>query len=203
MDQRGCLLYTEFCRQISVLIGKELFVSKAGLVQQRASDLTVGAGCGGEQPCAVVCVGGRSGFTADLFGVQGTFVGQLGAFDVVNLTILVFLRLTVVPVLDRTVVTGDTAVNLGLFAALGAYKLLAYQVTVVLTYGVGGGQGVVRQLVVFCDLLGDKMAMIVDDGKILYHSVKLLRGLILEHEIIVDKTHNVTPSLNIEISRKP
>ena len=97
-----------------MLVGQELFVCKACLVQQRASDLTVGAGSGGEQPCAVVCVlrGSRLA-AAGLFCIDGTLVSQLRTCNVVNLTILVLLCLTVVPVLNGTVVTGDTAVNLG------------------------------------------------------------------------------------------
>ena len=56
------------------------------------------------------------------------------------------------------------------------------------------------ELIVICDLLGRKVAMIVDNRKILYHCIKLLRRLVLEHKVIINKTHNVTPSLNIEIS---
>ena len=57
------------------------------------------------------------------------------------------------------------------------------------------------ELIVLCDLLGRKVAMIVDNRKILYHIVKLLRRLAFEHKCIVNKGfHSVTPSLNIEIS---
>lgn len=58
----------------------------------------------------------------------------------------------------------------------------------------------VLELIVLGDLLRREVAMVIDDGKILYHGVKLLCRLIFEHKVIVNKAHSVTPSLNIEIS---
>jgi hypothetical protein len=58
----------------------------------------------------------------------------------------------------------------------------------------------ILELIVFCDLLGGKVTMIIDNGKILYHRIKLLCGLVFEHKVVVNETHSVTPSLNIEIS---
>ena len=85
-------------------------------------------------------------------GVQHALMGQVGVADVVHLAILELLRLAVVPVLHRAVVAGDAAVDLGAFAALGADRHLAGQIAVVLAHGIGGGQGVIGQLIVLGDL---------------------------------------------------
>jgi hypothetical protein len=59
----------------------------------------------------------------------------------------------------------------------------------------------VLELIILCDLLGRKVAMIVDNRKILYHIIELSRRLAFEHKCIVNKCfHSVTPSLNIDIS---
>ena len=58
----------------------------------------------------------------------------------------------------------------------------------------------ISELIIFCNLLRLKVAMIVDNGKILYHCIELLCRLIFEHKAIVNKTHKVTPSLKMEIS---
>ena len=56
--------------------------------------------------------------------------------NIINLTVRELLSLTVVKVLNRTIVAGDTAVNLCVLAALGANILLACVIAVVLTYGI-------------------------------------------------------------------
>ena len=52
-------------------------------------------------------------------------MGQVASADVVDLAVFILLRLTVVPILNRSVVTGDTAVDLGLGTANRAGILLA------------------------------------------------------------------------------
>ena len=76
-------------------------------------------------------------------------MGKLGVFDIVNLTLLVLLGLTIVPVLNGTVIAGDSAVDLGGLITVGAGVNLALDVAVVLTYRVGGRKGVVGQTIVF------------------------------------------------------
>ena len=59
------------------------------------------------------------------------------------------LTFTVIPVLNRAVVTGDTAVDLGLSAAVRADGLLSGKISVIGADGIGGGQRIIGQLVVF------------------------------------------------------
>ena len=73
-------------------------------------------------------------------------VSSEGCSYVVGLPLLELLGLAVVPVLYRPVVSGDPAVDLGLLSALGTYAYLAGYVSVVPAYGIGRGDGVVRQL---------------------------------------------------------
>ena len=58
------------------------------------------------------------------------------------------LAFAVIPVLYRAVVTGDTAVDLGLSAAVRAGCLFPGKVTVICANGIGGRQRVIGQLVV-------------------------------------------------------
>ena len=58
------------------------------------------------------------------------------------------LAFAVIPVLYRAVVTGDTAVDLGLSAAVRADSLFSGKVTVIRANGIGGRQRVIGQLVV-------------------------------------------------------
>ena len=69
---------------------------------------------------------------------------------------MILLGLSFVPVLHGAVIAGDAAVYLRGFAALGAGKLLAVKVAVVLADGIGGAESVVRQLVVL-GYLADKI----------------------------------------------
>ena len=71
--------------------------------------------------------------------------------DVVHLSFLILLGLSIVPVLDRTVVAGDPAVNLCLFPAYGAGEVFTVQVAVFPADGVGGRQRIVRKLIIFCN----------------------------------------------------
>ena len=113
-----------------VLVGHELVVGDAGLIQEHACGLAVGAGGGSEQDG--LDLGGGS--LADLDGLGGLGLGggvlgqgllavQLALH--VDLTGLELGGLTVVPVLNGTVVAGDTGVDLGVVAAFGAGEVLA------------------------------------------------------------------------------
>ena len=75
--------------------------------------------------------------------------------DIVDLSVLEFLRLAVVPVLNGAVVAGDTAVDFGLSSAYRAGVLFAAQISVILAYRIGRGQRVVRKLIVVRDLLDE------------------------------------------------
>ena len=86
--------------------------------------------------------------------------------DVVDHSVLVLLGLAVVPVLDRTIVAGDAAVDLSLVAADRAGELLAGQIAVILTYGVCRRHCVVRKLVILRDL-ADKVRCRFPVGKLL------------------------------------
>ena len=63
---------------------------------------------------------------------------KVGIEDIVNLSVLELLRLTVVEVLNGAVVTCDTAVNLGIVTAIGTVVFLTRNITVVATYGICG-----------------------------------------------------------------
>ena len=84
--------------------------------------------------------------------MQRSCMAQVAVSDIVNLPILELLRLSVVPVLNRPVVTCNPAVNLRLLPAVRAGIDLPGQVSVVFAHRVGWAHGVVGQLVVFCDL---------------------------------------------------
>ena len=77
---------------------------------------------------------------------------RFGVNDIINGSVFVLLAFSVVPVLDRTVISRDTAVNLCLFSADRTGKVLAGEIAVVRTDRIGRGQRVVRQLVVLCNL---------------------------------------------------
>ena len=72
--------------------------------------------------------------------------------DIIDFALFVFLSLAVVPVLDGAIVAGDTAVDLGGGAAVGALEFFACDVAVVAAYGVSGRKSIIGQLVVICDL---------------------------------------------------
>ena len=66
----------------------------------------------------------------------------------VHLPVLKLLNFAVVPILHRAVVTGDSAVNLGFASAMRACVLLACKITVRAANRVGGGDGIVGQLII-------------------------------------------------------
>ena len=59
---------------------------------------------------------------------MGCFIGfavESGRFDVINLSVAKFAYLAGVPVLNGSVVTGNTAVYFGLAVAVGTFVLFA------------------------------------------------------------------------------
>ena len=62
---------------------------------------------------------------------------QYRMINIVFSTICILLQLTVVPVLHRAIITGNTAVNLGLCSTVRTGFHLSCQITVLLTDGVG------------------------------------------------------------------
>ena len=78
--------------------------------------------------CVVLCeLNSRSCAVVCLYSFFGLAYSLVAVFcDVINLSVLVFLALTVVPVKNGAVVTCDTAVNLCLFAAFRA-KLINFR----------------------------------------------------------------------------
>ena len=62
---------------------------------------------------------------------------QLGMGNIIEGTVLILLGLTIVPVLYRTVISCDTAVNLSLLSTFRAGEMLAADVAMLLTYGIG------------------------------------------------------------------
>ena len=72
--------------------------------------------------------------------------------DVVHFALFELCAFTVVPVLNGAIVTGDTAVNFRLSATDGASVLFPFEVAVFLADGIGRGERIVGQFVVFCNL---------------------------------------------------
>lgn len=77
---------------------------------------------------------------------------QHRVFDIIALAAVVFLGLAIIPVLHRAIITGDAAVNLCRLAAIRAGELLACQIAVLAANGIGGGDGVVGELIILRDL---------------------------------------------------
>lgn len=87
--------------------------------------------------------------------LNGSLMAQMRGLNVVDLSLLELLCLSVVPVLNGAVVARNTAVYLGLCSAVVALVVLAGDVTVILADGVGRAEGVVRQLIVLGDLANE------------------------------------------------
>ena len=75
-----------------------------------------------------------------------------GMFNVVLFPILKLLNLPVVPVLYRTVISGDPAVDLCLSAAMRAGVLLPVDIAVILADGVGWRDRIIRKLIILRNL---------------------------------------------------
>ena len=71
--------------------------------------------------------------------------------DFVGLSLLEFLGFAGIPVFDRAIVTRDTGIDFGFFSTNRALPLFAGEIAVILTNGIGGRDGVIRQFVVFSD----------------------------------------------------
>ena len=143
----GSLVEAVAASQLHVVLDEQLFKGDSFLFEHGSGNLALGAGLGGKQHYAAL---GACGVFLGLLGEELTSNG--GMVDVVNQTILVLLRFTVVPVLNRAVVAGDAAVYLGLLAALGAGEVLACDVAVGTAYRIGGRHGVIGKLVVLSNL---------------------------------------------------
>ena len=171
-DKRRSLLYAIGQCKVNIFFCHDLLAVKACLVQIAVDDAAVGAVFAREEDLALagrvlaeLLLNGRL-LLGLCLGVQGAFVLQDGGSDVILLALLILLSFACVPVLHRTVVAGDTAVNFSALTALGTGKLLAGEVAVILADGVGRAYGVVRQLVIL-GYLADKVCGCFPIGQLL------------------------------------
>ena len=100
---------------------------------------------------------------------------------VIYLAFLILLELTVVPVLNGTVITCDTAVNLCVFAALGAGEILTRNITVINTDRICGRNRIVRKSVILGNL-ADEVCRCLPIGKLfsekrMENSTRCIKGL--------------------------
>lgn len=126
-EQGRRLLDVVFAYKVHSFLGEHLGIADPCLVEHRGCDLAVRAGL-------------RRHKRNDGYGCA--LVLQSGMTDVIELAVLEFLGLAVVPVLNGTVVAGDAAVDLSRLAADGAGILLAGQVAVLGADGIGRGEGI-------------------------------------------------------------
>ena len=116
--QRGSALDAVFPAQIHIFLCDQLLVSDASLVQQVLCHAAVGAGDAGEEHDLTGDGCGSSFFLHRSFHRLDCALQHRSA-DVIDLAVLEFLALAVVPVLDGAVVAGDAAVDLGLLPQMG------------------------------------------------------------------------------------
>ena len=81
----------------------------------------------------------------------GMHLLQSGMSDVIKRTVLVFLGFSVIPVLHRTVISGNTAVDLSLLSAFRAGKMFSAEITVLAADRIGRRNGIIRQFIIFCN----------------------------------------------------
>ena len=72
--------------------------------------------------------------------------------DIIKCTVLILLSLAIIPVLYRSVISCDTAVNLRLLATFRTGEVLTAYITMFLTYRICRRNGVIRQFIILCDL---------------------------------------------------
>ena len=72
--------------------------------------------------------------------------------NIVNFSVLEFLRLAIVPVLHRPIVSGNAAVHFCLCTADGTGILLTGYIPVIAAHGVCGRECIVRELIVLRNL---------------------------------------------------
>jgi len=125
-----------------LVVSKNLLISKVCFIKERASYLAVRAGCSCEKVCSIFC---SSFFICNVFvNFNRNLFNHLGVCDIINLTVLILLRFTIVPVLNRAIVACDTAINLGHLSTVRAGVMLTGDITVILTNAVCWRKGVVR-----------------------------------------------------------
>ena len=150
-NQSRCLMNTILLCEGGILICINLFKSNAGLIKEVFCHFAVGAGGGCKKHYLIITASAGFGFCY-CRGVLSRNKLLTEFNGIINLSVLVFLRFTVIPVLNGTIVASNTAVNLGLFTAMGAGINLACDVTVTLTYRVCGRKGIIRKLIIFGNL---------------------------------------------------
>jgi len=127
-----CLTETDLACEVLVFLNKELIVCDSCLVKHRSRYLALGAGlCCEEDGLCALC---RSLCCYSRLVCGAALSLENACLRLVNYAVLELLALTVVPVLNGTVVACDSGINLGLVAALGALVNLAGDISVVLTY---------------------------------------------------------------------
>ena len=143
--ESGSLLNAHFTAELGCFLGEDGLVGDLCLVQEELCSSALRTGLAGEEHKSI----GRHGLLL-LKNLKGLAIERLLAVKLrINLSLLILLGLTVVPVLHGTVVAGDSGVNLGLLTALGTDELLACDIAVVLAHRVGGRNRIVRKSIIF------------------------------------------------------
>lgn len=73
-------------------------------------------------------------------------------FEIIFLSVLVFLGFSVIEVLDRTVISGDTTVYLGILSAFRAIEVFSGDIAVFAADGIRGRKSIIGQTIIFCNL---------------------------------------------------
>ena len=151
-------------RELFILISIYLFEFDACFVKLGNGYLALCAGRSFEE---IYAVGKDGGLSASVFtaGASARVSMEVRALFGIHLTVFIFLSLAVIPILYGAVIAGYTGIDLRGFAAFGAGEMLTLDIAVILTYRIGRGKSVIRELVILGDL-ADKVCRCLPIGEL-------------------------------------
>ena len=128
-DQGRCLHNIILAEQLGIFFCINFFKGQGGFLQYSSCHLAVRASLGGKKQ-AFLAGQGSSGQRFSRLG-RHMFNRLVRMTQIVKLAVFKFLSLAVIPVLNRTIVARNAAVNFGCPSAVWANILLAAQIAMI------------------------------------------------------------------------
>ena len=157
-QQRRSLFYAKSSCCLCILIGEDLPVDEPSFIQIIAGNSTIWTGCRSKQNGLLKSLRNQSGFMflqfLIAFGLRTPFICPVFSFCVepIFAPVLVFLGFAGIPVLNRTVISGDSTVYLGGLPACRADEVLSSQISVILANRIRWGYRVIWKAVILRNL---------------------------------------------------
>ena len=150
--QRRCLHDAVLLHEIRMLIRIDDLIAEIAAIQKLLHHSAVRTRLRREQQQRIPCRSWLNRSSSLRFFLEIRQRSGYQSFDFICPAILELLCLAGIPVLHRTIVSGNAGIDLGLCTALRALPYFAGNIAIIRAYRIGRADRIIRKLVILSDL---------------------------------------------------